>query len=121
MYTYREPEKLLYHGPKKQIDVVRLLGTRDDTEWKEMLKVELDFGWEIVVAQKKRPRSLLPTSVRCEAISRQAKCNITSILEVLVGELAALNNNVAGQELAVFSGVHDVSVSGLCVPRRGRA
>ena len=92
-----------------------LFWTRYDPGTKDVVLLEVFIWREIVIENQKDPCSMLLLFEWSEAVSGEAKCNITMIREVIVGQSLISDNNTLFKKRAIMEPIK-ISVVVLDMP-----
>ena len=112
-------EEFLHKRIDEQVCILWLLWTRYNSNTKDVVLLEVFIWREIIIEDKEDPHGLLPLFEGSEAIGGKAKCNVTMIREVMVGQTLNSNNNTLTKKHAIMKSVKNICCfsryAGLCI------
>jgi len=112
-------KEFLHKRIDEQVCVLWLLWTRYDPNTKDVVLLEAFVWREIIIEDKEDPRSLLPLFEGSKAVGGKAKCDVTMIREVMVGQMLISNNNTLAKKHAIMKSVENIHCfsryAGLCM------
>ena len=107
-HTRCKLEKFSHERIYERICVPWLLWTRYNPNTKNVVLLEALVWREIIIEHEENPRRVLPLFEWSEAVGSEAECNVTMILEVMVGQVFVSNNNALSEKRVIMKSIKNI-------------